>query len=955
MNSGLTRFKRISTLLVICMQLYSNVLFGQFDYVFNNFNREDGLPTSEVYGALQDDEGFMWFCTDQGVAKYNGFDFEIITINDGLLDNVVIKMHKDKFGRIWFIGMSGTLCYLENGTIIPYEFNHVLKKYGKGRMMIKSLLILPNGDIVIGTTNHRSVILNEQGELKLFESIDENVCMTIDENNYKHLLMYSGQSKSINKQKTIFVQYKNGDSAFFPFKHLFQNHSKFIALDENAYALNIGRELHTMQKDKHSIIVFDKLILDLFVLDNYLWVTTMNDGVIKFKWENNELIKEGQYLKGHSVSSIFKDDNNSIWLTTTDNGVYYIINERISVINNNQVKTSSIITRGQELFIGYMNHQLIGYDLLTNKEILNRKMDGFVHDLEVLTDNRIVVSSEELSIISADLKNLKIVNQTESYYVLRKGLENGLMLGRASTLIETTDFKSYKVLVEGRVYAYHYDDQKRLIYSIDDGVFSLDTNGNRTCLLSGLRIKFLLNSKMGLLAFDETDKMYLVKKNEVKEFDLKPLLDESLIRGVQLEGDTTLWIATNDGIFNVRLEDEWQLNSIFYGMQNGLYNDEIEEFIVLPKFFIIRTKDVVIKIIRADVKQQFKKQIKVENLFVNEEQVFITNNLNFPYNKNDIRIDLSMCMLNGLGQNEIEYSINNKVFKVKDNTINLLNLEPGEYQLKFNLMNSNWSASLMHTSLSFTIEKPFWNKLWFYFISAILISFITFLIVRYLFVKQKQSALQNELIVNYQQKALLAQMKPHFIYNSLNSIQTQVLKSDKFEAHKYISKFGELIRKNLEWSEFELISLKEELELIHLYVDLEQKRMAKQIVFNVLLSDNIEKEKVRIPPFIIQPIIENSFWHGINIPSIENGKISLEIAFFNDFLHFTIIDNGIGIDASMKKNKEKHLSMSSKITIKRIKLLESKYNFNSNYTIVDLSREGITGTKVEFVLPKLYA
>ena len=99
---------------------------GEPQYTLLNTN--DGLPSSEVYCALQDQEGYLWFSSDRGVSRFNGYEFENYTTKDGLLNNVVFRMFEDHTGRIWFIDMYGELSYFHNDNIYPFKHNHVIKK-----------------------------------------------------------------------------------------------------------------------------------------------------------------------------------------------------------------------------------------------------------------------------------------------------------------------------------------------------------------------------------------------------------------------------------------------------------------------------------------------------------------------------------------------------------------------------------------------------------------------------------------------------------------------------------------------------------------------------------------------------------------------------------------------------------------------------------------------------------
>lgn len=170
--------------------------------------------------------------------------------------------------------------------------------------------------------------------------------------------------------------------------------------------------------------------------------------------------------------------------------------------------------------------------------------------------------------------------------------------------------------------------------------------------------------------------------------------------------------------------------------------------------------------------------------------------------------------------------------------------------------------------------------------------------------------------------ALQSQMNPHFLFNSLNSINNFVLKNDVEKASDYITKFSKLIRIILNSSSSQTVTLSEELKILKLYVKLEQMRIAGGFDYEVEVGDDIPMEGIMVPPLFLQPYIENAIWHGIT--KKEGYKlIKLSITRNDNIIKFEIFDNGIGID---KAKENEHMShkrkfFGAKATEDRIKIL----------------------------------
>lgn len=197
-------------------------------------------------------------------------------------------------------------------------------------------------------------------------------------------------------------------------------------------------------------------------------------------------------------------------------------------------------------------------------------------------------------------------------------------------------------------------------------------------------------------------------------------------------------------------------------------------------------------------------------------------------------------------------------------------------------------------------------------------AFLLIFLVVFFYLKQmraKQQRKQTEL----EQKALRAQMNPHFIFNSLNSIQRMYIEGDEDTANDYMADFSRLLRSILENSGKEVIRLKEELDVIRLYMDLEILRTDHSFEYTCELGDAIDPLLIRIPPLIFQPYLENAIWHGI-ISKSEKGKITLRIQHAAPGkLICEVIDNGVGFYSSKKsKSLTGNESKGMQITAERL-------------------------------------
>ena len=198
--------------------------------------------------------------------------------------------------------------------------------------------------------------------------------------------------------------------------------------------------------------------------------------------------------------------------------------------------------------------------------------------------------------------------------------------------------------------------------------------------------------------------------------------------------------------------------------------------------------------------------------------------------------------------------------------------------------------------------------------------------------------------------ALQSQMNPHFLFNSLNSINNFVIKNDVEKASDYITKFSKLIRVILNSSASPTSSLAEELEILGLYVKMEQMRVTGGFDFIVKIDDNVKLDVIKVPPLFLQPFIENSIWHGI-MKTDGYKIIKLKISVSDNNVICVVRDNGIGINKSkeMSYMTQKRKFFGIEATENRIRVLYQ--NKGVAIDTVDISNEKESGTEVTIKFP----
>jgi tetratricopeptide (TPR) repeat protein len=237
------------------------------------------------------------------------------------------------------------------------------------------------------------------------------------------------------------------------------------------------------------------------------------------------------------------------------------------------------------------------------------------------------------------------------------------------------------------------------------------------------------------------------------------------------------------------------------------------------------------------------------------------------------------------------------------------------------------------------------NKL--YVIYGLIGGMILLVVAALLVVKSNRERTKANMLLEL--KSLRTQMNPHFIFNSLNSVNSFISKNDDRSANKYLSRFSQLMRAVLENSKHDFVSLESELKILELYIELEHLRFQDKFDYQFTVASNIDAESLLIPPMLIQPYIENSVWHGLRY--LENkGHLSVAVTKENNALCWTIEDNGIGRKESQEmktQNQKQGESTGMKNIEQRLNILNKMNATTMTTEVIDMPQ----GTKVIITIP----
>lgn len=385
-------------------------------------------------------------------------------------------------------------------------------------------------------------------------------------------------------------------------------------------------------------------------------------------------------------------------------------------------------------------------------------------------------------------------------------------------------------------------------------------------------------------------------------------------------------------------------------------------------------------------------KVYIDELLINDTEVYKgigeKNTLELPYDKNTLTFDVLAIELIKPEQNKIFYRLigyDDDWLSVDNNQrIRYTKIPHGQYNFEVKAVDVYGNESEIK-NLSIKIKPPWWETWWFWLLATLAILFILYIIYNFrvqklieeeerktmaekiknqeleaeikeeekktIVEKLKNQALEAEMkAFRAETRAFRAQMNPHFLFNSLNSIKGLIAKKDEKKAALYLTKFASLLRSILENSNKPKVVLEKEIKALQLYIELESFRFTREFNYEIQINENIDTSFTRIPPLIMQPFVENAIWHGLIHKKSGVNKLNINIFREDDFIISEIEDNGVGRKKEPTIKDKKRKSFGIPITKKRVKLLHP----DNEIHIIDLvdNTGNPLGTKVSI---KLYA
>ena len=974
-------------ILTLLLSLFSRESRAQH-YTYRQYTTEDGLPSDVVYDFREDDQGYLWVGTSNGMAKFDGYSFTSYDTDDGLADIEALVLRKDRIGRIWAVGNSKKLSIIEKGKIRPFEYNHIIEE--NSELTCRAIDFYVDSALTCHySSNFCGVIsIRRNGEYKISAEVDEENFWYLEEKEPGVLFKY--QKKTFKKKAIINypMHYKINDK-WNQFSTLFSHWGRAdaVLIESGLYAINNAKDtIHLISPEGIKPFFGVKGIINsINYINGEVWVGTTSGLEIQ-KIRAGLTPGKKQRLFGElAITRTYQDRRGGVWMGTLNHGLFYFPNlsslsfsgldglpfDVISAVTSD--KNGNIFIGGEngEIALIRSNGKIKYYSEYPNKI---RRVRSFFWS----GDEKLFFDAYSDYVFTFD-ENLQIKSIARDYLTsgwLKKDFydfKGTIYMGGAGGLnrIRGDTIESVPSPVTRNLYS-------NTICPKNDSVFYLGS-------LDGL---YEFNIRTGEVYYLFKDKpIFNVRINRMKKIGSKNFAIATDGRGIIiLSGDSVIvldrdaglasdfyhtltihkneiWGVHKKGISRIKVKGldppEFDING--YDFKDGLGSGRYMDVIVNDSIALFASSTGLKQFYYTlhDEESQPPKVI-LDRVLINDSE------LEGEIEKNKVTdpktVEFFFTGLNFVSNGDILYRYRLKGFDegwsfTRGRQIRYNSLPSGNYQFEVAARDhkGNWSAE--EASFALQILPPFWRTWWFFSLEAIAAIILIFSFINWRLNYLKTVTLKKEMEekekAQLELEALRHQMNPHFLFNTLNSIQSFISTRQKDEAVRYLSRFSRLIRRNLEHSRDTSISLKEEIDSLQVYLDLERMRFDNAFEYEIGLDGIRNPDRIHLPSLIIQPYVENAVLHGMQDLG-RPGLIKINFSLDRNELKCVVEDNGVGRDKKAimdGRKREGHKSVGMTITQRRLKLLNNKI-LDPKIEIEDLQKNGKSmGTRVEIGFP----
>lgn len=912
------------------MKIISILFCLFFLKLYSQFHETNtGLFNDVVYSIDQDDEAQIWFTTYSGIYVYNGETNEKIEF-DTQDEYGIWGIEKDSYNRKWLMQYRKNPRYIKDKVVFEIKQNYASQMVYNCEVndtIFFTDFLFPNKAMYLDEEKMELKEYVHRNDGKLLASPSE-FHFKCDEGVFKYGIggahkrqvgknwvdhFFLNSEGELVKGKTVSIRDYNGYRGFLNFKNGLFN------CTINDKSLRVICDILNNNLENA-----DKIVHVLIDHERNLWITYSHD---RFRCIQKKNYFNKRPTLNKLTSNIRKTagSNSCLYILSFDSKVYKynLITDKIELLfYNRDFKIENLFVYKNFLYLSLSDNRR--YIILNDKGGFSiNKGTGYVVDDESegrWLPPKFVIKDRDVHFLGTSFIKNDSIFISKEIEKIKHTICGGFNINSKNYL-----YSKYEVYLQGS-----HSSEDKLLYKSTER------------LIKVIPIE---------------DRILLVKRNgeiEIRDSLCRNLLDQYFCEvnaKSAFLNENDLFIGTNIGIINLFIDStlNWKRNYTKFG---GLKNQIINDVFYLDGSIVVSSKDGVTILEESEYDIQYPDQrLSIENIIgydSNNNSIEVSEKI-FPSNVNSIVCEIGFIDLTSEKNYKTYYSINHdNLVLVNGTAINFNSLKPGDYKVDIYRIGNKMNNKVFHKQIKFSLLAPFYQTPLFLLLSLIGFAFVFYYIINYFHNIALDRANFSTEVLRLNQKVLRSQLNPHFIFNSLQSVQLLIFENRGKEANKHLVNFSRLLRASLDNSRSDLVTLEEEIDFIGKYLNLESARLKEKFSFEISVSTSAKEIKDKIPSMLFQPIIENSIIHGFGD---SRSSIHLKIDFFLDEkmnLKCVFKDNGVGLGNSKISDDRK--SWSQAITLERLNLYYKGNARLSTETIYSVNNEP-QGVKTTLIIP----
>jgi hypothetical protein len=907
-----------------CFLLITGIAGRAQNLSLTHYNTPQGLADPVVYRAMQDSKGLLWFSTDNGISRFDGTRFKNFAAKDGLKASFIFS-------------------------IIETNQQLLLSTFGRGLQFFDGVKALPTG--------YHSNLIKFPISITPFN----NSLFIIDKNKEYYRISGNNARKfnyPVDKKKNYASKYavhKNTLWCFHMGMHAYNaaadDFDKYItnsfidsviiynaiALPQNGWLLCTGKGLVHLDEQLRANVLDATASQDrsnnMLLLSNGRILLQLPDGGL-YCYEP-DLRTRRLLLSGITINDMIEDRDGNIWLCTYGKGVIKISNTGILSFSLDDVVNPLLFFNEASRRLHVFSYQSGSFTLTeTNNRYLLQKDAGKTNIAAGynLPGNAPLYYGSN-SIFSFVQNKPRIVakatatiahlsrDAAQQFWV---GAKPGLYTGAA-----LADIKPLAAFADKIVRCVVHTENGLHYIGTDDGLYLCrDTDfasPEKLPLPAGTPVSALcLQPGRNRLWIGTNNGLYSLEQNQLKKW-----ISELAVYKILTDKNQHTWFATQRGLigYNNRY---FKLLDAENGFQPNIR--DIAYDALTDQLYVLASDQLLLATAAGLIPAQ---PPAANQVYIIQQRAGDTilpatgTSFNLPAYTKSIALECVVPFFSGRQAYALYYRMNGSEWVNTNwsNSINAVNLRKGKNELELKLVDELNNTIGVQRKLTYHIPVPLWQQPWLIAAVSILLTLLLIFAiakVRSLLQRKKQKLLREKKEkTELEHKVVSNMLNPHFMNNALNAIQSFVARNDQRNTLNYLSKFGRLMRINLELLEKNSIPLAKELQNLSLYLDFEQLRNPGLISYTVVVGGQTDVEGTMVPSLLLQPFVENAIWHGI-LPKGSPGHITISVQTVEQQLEIIIADDGIGRAASQAAKKQDKLEKPSRglqIISDRLRLL----------------------------------